>query len=244
LKGLGTRYGSITSAQIHKKMAGRSKRSQLMDRSLQAKRVGSIRKKKDRVDWAEHPESMDLQGVDTKIADDQYQAKFSKQLLKEKRQQRRKLTKQIYKKKEQVKRVEKPKEQKEIKEEIKEVEEQKEQVEQDIKNVEVGHRKLKKSIHEKAEEKREVLYVMKTTQNNNYVESRALIERAKNKGIAYDRVDWDQLQGADLTYGDRVRRLDAQIGKTFTDEEFYSPQYGEKYDQMYEDWAAREGYPL
>jgi len=241
LKGLGVRYGSITSAQIHKKMEGRSKRSQLMDRGKQAKRVGSIRKKKDRVAWAKHPESMDLQSVDTKIADDQYQARFSKQLLREKHQQRRKLTKQIRKKKEQVKRVEKPKE---LKEEIKEKEQEKEKVELDIKNVEVGHRKLKKSIHEKSEERSEVLYVMKTTQNNNYIESRALIERAKNKGIAYDLVDWDQLQGADLTYSDRVNRLDQQIGKTYTDEEFYSPRQEEKYNQMYEDWAAREGYHL
>ena len=246
LKGLGSsgRYGSITPAQIHKKMAGRSKRSQLMDRSMQAKRVGSIRKKKDRVAWAKHPETMDLQSVDTKIAEDQYQARFSKQLLKEKRQQRRKLTKQIRKKKERVKRVEKPEEQKELKEEIKETEEQKEQVEQDIKDVEVTHRKIKKSIHEKAEERREVLYVMKTTDCNNYIEAKALVERAKNKGVDYDKVDWDQLQGKDLTYGDRVRRLDQQIGKTYTDEEFYSPHYEEKYEKMYKHWAASKGYPV
>ena len=245
LKGLGSpgRYGSITSAQIRKKMAGRSKRSQLMDRSIQAKRVGSIRKKKDRVAWAKHPQTMDLQGVDTKIADEQYQARFSKQLLKKKRQERSKLTKKISKKKEQVKRVEKPEEQKEIKEEIKETKKQKEQVEQDIKDIEVGHRKLKKSISEKSEERREVLYVMRTTQNNNYIESKALIERAKNKGVAYDHVDWDQLQGKDLTYGDRVRRLDRQIGKTYTDEEFYSPAYEEKYEKMYKHWAASQGYP-
>jgi len=245
LKGLGShgRYGSITSAQIRKKMAGRSKRSQLMDRGKQAKRVGNIRKKKDRIAWAKHPGTMDLQGVDTKIADEQYQARFSKQLLKEKRQERRKLAKKISKKKEQIKRVEKPVEQKEIKEDIEETEEQKEQVEQDIKDIEVTHRKLKKSIAVKSEERREVLYVMGATQNNNYIESKALIERAKNKGVAYDHVDWDQLQGKDLTYGDRVRRLDGQIGKTYTDEEFYSPAYEEKYEKMYEQWAASQGYP-
>jgi len=245
LKGLGSpgRYGSITSAQVRKKMAGRSKRSQLMDRGKQAKRVGSIRKKKDRVDWAKHPATMDLQGVDTKIADEQYQARFSKQLLKKKRQERRKLTKKISKKKEQEKRVEKPEEQKEIKEEIEETEEQKEHVEQDIKDIEVTHRRLKKSIGERSEERREVLYVMRTTQNNNYIESKALMERAKNKGVAYDHVDWDQLQGKDLTYGDRVRRLDQQIGKTYTDEELYSPDYEEKYEKMYEQWAASQGYP-
>jgi len=246
IKGLGSsgRYGSITSVQIHKKMAGRSKRSQLMDRGKQAKRVGNIRKKKDRVAWAKHPGTMDLQGVDTKIADEQYQARFSKQLLREKRQERRKLTKKVSKKKEQIKHVEKPVEQKEIREEIKETEEQKEQVEQDIKDIEVGHRKLKKSIAVKSEERREVLYVMKTMDCNNYIESKALMERAKNKGVAYDHVDWDQLQGKDLTYDDRVRRLDGQIGKTYTDEELYSPAYEEKYNEMYERWAAKEGYPV
>jgi len=243
LKGLGSRYDSITSAQINKKMAGRSKRSQLMDRSLQAKHVGSVRKKKDRVAWAKNPASMDLQGVDTKIATDQYHARFSKQLLKKKHQQRRKLTKQIRKKKEQVKQAEKPEEQKKVKEEIKEKEQEKEKVDLDIKNVEVGHRRLKKSIHEKSEEKHAVLYVMKTTQNDNYIESKALIERAKNKGVAYDHVDWNQLQGADLTYGDRVRRLNQQVGKTYTDEEFYSPIHEEKYNEMYEQWASAQGYP-
>ena len=42
LKGSGSsgRYGSVTQAQAHKKTAGRSKRSQLMDRGKQDKRVG------------------------------------------------------------------------------------------------------------------------------------------------------------------------------------------------------------
>jgi len=238
LKGLGTRYGSITSAQVHKKMAGRSKRSQLMDRSLQAKRVGSIRKKQDRVDWAKHPESMDLHGVDTKIADEKYQARFSKQLLKEKHQQKRKLTKQISKKKEEITRVKEPKEQKEIREDIKEKEQEKEKVELDIKDVEVGHRKLKRSIGEKSEERRNVMYVMKVTENNNYIESKALIDRAKGQGVEYDQVDWDELQGADLTYGDRVSRLDDQVGKTYTEEEFE-----DKYDEMYEHWVETGGRP-
>jgi len=124
---------------------------------------------------------------------------------------------------------------------VEETEKQKNQIKQDIKDIKVTHRKLKKSIGEKAEERREVLYVMRTIQNNNYVESKALIERAKSKGVPYDLVDWDRLQGADLTYGNRVCRLEQQIGKTYTAEEFYSPQYEEKYEKMYEQWATHQG---
>ncbi len=239
LKGLPGRYGSISSAQIHRKMDRRSKRAQLIDRSKQAKHVGSIKKQKDRTDWAKHPGTMDLQDVDTKIAEKRYRARVSKQQLKQKRQEKRKLTKQIIKKKEQVKRVKKPEEKQKLQKEIKQKEQEKEKVELDIKDVEVGHRKVRESIHAKSEEKREVTYIMKATENNNYIECNALRERALNKGVAYDEVDWDELQGADLVYDDRVRRLDRQVGKTYTDEEFELEQ--EKYAQMGEEWSAREG---
>ena len=101
LKGSGStgRHGSVTSAQVHRKMDRRSKRSQLIDRSKQAKRVGDIRSKKDREDWRRNPNQMDLQGIDTKIARDQYKARVSKKQLKQKRQVKRKITKQIAKKK-------------------------------------------------------------------------------------------------------------------------------------------------
>ena len=230
------RQGSIPSSQIHRKMDRRSKRAQLIDRSKQAKRVGSVRSKKDKADWKHAPARMDLQGIDTRIAKDQYKAKVSKQKLKQKRQVRRKITKQIVKKKEQVKQVKKPEEKQKIQKEIKEKEQEKEKVELDIKNVEVGHRKVKKSIHEKSEEKHEVMYIMKTTDNNNYVECDALRERAKNNDVDYDHVDWEQMQGKDLTYNDRVRRLDNQIGKTHTDEEAYHGHEEERYAQMQEDW--------
>jgi len=239
LKGSHGRRGSISSAQIHRKMDRRSKRAQLIDRSKQAKRVGDVRSKKDKADWKRDPARMDLQGIDTRIAKDQYKAKVSKQQLKQKRQKRRKLTKQIIKKKEQVKRVKKPEEKQELQKEIKQKEQEKEKVDLDIKDVEVGHRKVRESIHAKSEEKHEVTYIMKATENNNYIECNALRERALKKGVAYDEVNWDELQGADLVYDDRVRRLDRQVGKTYTDEEFELEQ--EKYAQMGEEWSAREG---
>lgn len=238
LKGSPGRSSSITSAQIHRKMDRRSKRSQLIDRSKQAKRVGSIRNKKDREDWRRNPNRMDLQGVDTTIAKKQYRARITKRELKQKRQQRRKVTKQIAKKKEQVKRVKKPEEKQKLHKDIKQKEQEKQKIELDIKTIEVGHRKTRESIHEKQEEKREVTYIMRATDNNNYIECNALRERAKNNDVAYDEVNWDAMQGSDLTYDDRVRRLDNQIGKTHTDEEMYHGHEEEKYAQQQEEWLA------
>jgi len=221
LKSLGSkgRSSSVTSVQIHKKMNHRSKKAQLIDRSKQAKRVGNIRNKKDKEDWKRNPNQMDLQGIDTKIAEEKYKAKISKEQLKQKQQQKRKITKKIVKKKEQVKKVKKPEEKQRLQKEIKQDEQEKEKVELDIKNVEVHHRKTKKSIHEKTQEKREVMYVMRTTNNNNYIESKSLLDKVKSKGLAYDDIDWDELQGSDLTYEDRERRLDRQIGHTYTEDE-------------------------
>lgn len=43
-------------------------------------------------------------------------------------------------------------------------------------------------------------------------ESDKLIQRAENSGVAWDKVDWDALQGEDLTYSERVKKLDQQVG--------------------------------
>lgn len=43
-----------------------------------------------------------------------------------------------------------------------------------------------------------------------------LVQRAKNAGVAYDLIDWDQLQGADLSYWEKVDKLEDLIGKTYT----------------------------
>jgi len=235
LKGSGStgRQGSVTSAQIHRKMDRRSKRSQLIDRSKQAKHVGNIRSKKDREEWRRNPNQMDLQGVDTRIARDQYKARVTKKQLKQKRQVKRKITKQIVKKKEQVKRVKKPEEKQRLQKEIKQKEQEKQKVELDIRDVEVGHRKTRESIHSKQEEKKEVMYVMRQTDNNNYIESKNLLDKVESKGLAYDEVDWDELEGSDLTYDDRVRRLDQQIGHTYTEDE--SEHLEEKYEMMREE---------
>jgi hypothetical protein len=48
------------------------------------------------------------------------------------------------------------------------------------------------------------------------VEADALIKRADAKGYEYDEVDWDRLQGKDLTYSERVEKLEDRVGSTRT----------------------------
>ena len=40
-----------------------------------------------------------------------------------------------------------------------------------------------------------------------------LINRAEGAGVSWDRVDWDAIQGKDLTYSERVTKLDEQLGR-------------------------------
>ena len=69
-----------------------------------------------------------------------------------------------------------------------------------------------------AERKRRARIVAKTTKAS-VVQADALIRRAKSKGVAWDRVNWDRLQGKDLTFAGRVRRLTKMVGRTATKSE-------------------------
>ncbi len=51
------------------------------------------------------------------------------------------------------------------------------------------------------------------------VQADRLISRAKRKGWEWDEVDWDQLAGKDLSFQERVGRLEEQLGPTTTGEE-------------------------
>jgi len=44
------------------------------------------------------------------------------------------------------------------------------------------------------------------------IQADALNQRAKRAGRDYDQVDWDAVQGKDLTYSERVGKLDSQLG--------------------------------
>jgi hypothetical protein len=45
------------------------------------------------------------------------------------------------------------------------------------------------------------------------IQADALNQRAKRAGQSYDTVDWDQVQGKDLTYPERVGKLDQTVGR-------------------------------
>ena len=62
---------------------------------------------------------------------------------------------------------------------------------------------------------------MRTT-GASYFQSKGLRTRAKKKGIDYDLIDWDRMQGKDLTYDDRLQRLEKMVGKTTTKHKEYS----------------------
>jgi hypothetical protein len=44
------------------------------------------------------------------------------------------------------------------------------------------------------------------------IQADAMNQRAKRAGRSYDEVSWDDVQGKDLTYSERVEKLDAQLG--------------------------------
>ena len=61
------------------------------------------------------------------------------------------------------------------------------------------------------ERKRQAAEVSKTV-GCSTIQADAMIQRAKRSGKSYDEVDWDQAQGRDLTYSERVDKLDTAIG--------------------------------
>ena len=80
----------------------------------------------------------------------------------------------------------------------------------------VNETKIERKRGRRKESKRtkeEIKYVMETT-DSSYAQARGLLERAKRKGYSYDTVDWDQIQGKDLTYNEKLERLERFIGKT------------------------------
>jgi len=62
-----------------------------------------------------------------------------------------------------------------------------------------------------SQRKKEAQYVSETV-GCSQIQADALNQRAKRAGKSYDRVDWDSIQGRDLTYSERVEKLDVQLG--------------------------------
>lgn len=69
------------------------------------------------------------------------------------------------------------------------------------------------------ERRRRANYVAETT-GCNAIQADSLIRRAHLKGWDYDTVDWDQLQGKDLQYDERLGKLEQMVGKTYTEGEY------------------------
>ncbi len=69
-----------------------------------------------------------------------------------------------------------------------------------------------------SERRRRARLVANTT-GASVVQADALIRRAKSKDWDYDTVNWDVLQGKDLTFAGRVRRLNKMVGRTSTKRE-------------------------
>lgn len=51
------------------------------------------------------------------------------------------------------------------------------------------------------------------------IQADALIRRARGNGYDYDTVDWDQLQGHDLQFDERVGKLEHMVGRTYLEGE-------------------------
>lgn len=93
----------------------------------------------------------------------------------------------------------------------------------------------------KRERKRRAAMVARTLVSD-MITADALIQRAERKGWDYDVVSWDELQGRDLGFGDRVARLERQTGETQTVEEKHGEidWQIEKLEDEYQAWVLKE----
>lgn len=93
----------------------------------------------------------------------------------------------------------------------------------------------------KRERKRRAAMVARTLASD-MITADALIHRAERKGWDYDTVNWDELQGADLGFPDRVAVLERQTGETYTVEEKHGEidWQIEKLEDEYQAWVLKE----
>ena len=192
-----------------------------MDRSKQAQTVYHPTDADDVMKWKDNKSRSDLAGVDTlfrRLTRIKKKAASKVQVTRVKRKAIVKETEEKVKKI--AKDPEKPKEVK--KREIKQV------IEENEKKIEQEHKEAIKVIEKAKEEqtvevtrhqhrwsrerRKRATYVSETT-GCSVIEADALIQRAKSAGRDYDTVDWDRMQGRDLTYHERVNKLDETVGR-------------------------------
>lgn len=217
-----------------------------VDRTKQARQVFSARDKKGVAKWKKAPYRYDIKGVDT--------AKFRIRL------------RHIYRKRTaQVKTVLKAGKQKEIqirkakvpvqvkKQRIRQV---KEKVRAVVRKVTATTKKevratakafIARAKRWTATRRKRARYVARTT-GATVMQADHLITRAQSKGWDYDTVNWDELQGKDLSYDERVRKLQSQVGRTTTirGEAREIKAMMDEFDWQYEKYvraeARRQGY--
>lgn len=256
----------------------RSEASKQLDLKLECKETGMIDDKELVEDWKKDPTTHDIIGVDDTLYGPQLGSlEIIKQILREKFDRFSKSSREVvHKAKAQVREVkksripakEKKKKIAKIKHEAKH--ELKAKAKKDLEDLKETRKKAQKarsvgaSKKWSAERRRRANYVAETT-GCNTIQADALIRRARGIGWDYDVVDWDQIQGKDLQYDERVGKLEQMIGRTYLEAEYeqvikseenrwndlmaersqeidqtgsYTPYVPENYERPPEAWAA------
>lgn len=230
----------------------RGKRAVAVDRSKQARRTFSPKSRKGVKKWKKHPERYDIRGVDTKLKRARIKAR---EVVKKAKKDIQVAKKQYVQKKKQIsKQKVSPKVKKERKAVAKREYKQKAKVikKDTDKKIEKTYEPVKKEAKVRThkfkapwtrERRRRAQYVSKTT-GASVIESDALIKRANSKGHDYDTYDWDKIQGKDLTYHERVGKMESGIGKTTTPSQEYQEVASDeaKFKQEMRDYYNRQAY--
>ncbi len=199
----------------------RSEKAVKMDRKIQARKVYNPKDPEEVMKWRENKSRSDLMGVDTLY---QRLRKIKKKTAAKVERTRAKRKKIVAEAKEKVRKI--------AEEPRKPPERKKREIERVVrtaeKKVETEHEAAVEIIRKAKEEqdlevrrhqgawdrerRKRAEYVAGTV-GCSVLEADGLIQRTKVAGVDYDRVDWDRLQGKDLTYGERVDKLEEAIGR-------------------------------
>lgn len=221
----------------------RGKHAVKVDRTKQAREVFSRGDKEGVKKWRKAPQRYDVRGVDTQIKKAKKKAKAAIQAGKDKvrharsayRQKKRAIKKKPIPRKEKKVEIKAAKKEyrKTVKKSTKTV---KEKVAKAFEPVRIAFKKPWPR-----ERKRRARYVARTT-GASVIQADHLITRAESRGEAYDTMDWDAIQGKDLTHHERVDKMDRMIGRTTTpSQDLYEIQNLEaKFKHEYEQWARRQ----
>lgn len=212
----------------------RSEASKDQDLRLEAKDTDLIDDKEHLKEWKADPSRHDIIGIDDTFYGPRLEnLDIIKQILRERFDRFSKVSREIvHKAKIEIREVKvsrriPPKEKKKkiakIKHEAKR--ELKAKAKKDLEEVKEIRKKARKargfgtSKKWGAERRRRANYVAKTV-DCNPIEADALIRRARSNGYDYDIVDWDQLQGKDLQFDERIGKLEHMVGKTYLETEY------------------------